>query len=166
MNLNYTKNIGVIIMRKQLREKMIEVCDKKIEESIKDLLDLLNEEINVKKINFERNTSKFMKKSIRSNHASIGKRLHEKAKIVLSKIEEMDKEKLYEEISKNDKIFIKEDKEKITLTKDDFLIIEKEKENIAKTEIENITYWKSMEFFKNRIINISRLPEWTRWRFF
>jgi len=114
------------------------VCDKKIEESIKDLLDLLNEEINVKEINFERDSSKFMTKSIKPNHASIGKRLHEKAKIVLSKIEEMDKDKLYEEISKNNKITITEDKEKITLTKDDFLIIEKEKENIAKTDIENI----------------------------
>ena len=114
------------------------VCNKTIEESIKDLLDLLNEEINVKEITFERDTAKFMTKSIKANPASIGKRLHETAKIVLSKIEEMDKGKLFEEISKNNKITIKEDKEKITLTKDDFLIIEKEKENIAKTDIENI----------------------------
>jgi len=41
------------------------VCDKKTEDSIKNLLDLLNEEINVKKISFERDTSNFMIKSVK-----------------------------------------------------------------------------------------------------
>jgi isoleucyl-tRNA synthetase len=113
------------------------VCDKKVEDSIKDLLDLLNEEINVKKISFERDTSKFMTKSVKPNHSSIGRRLHEKAKVVLSKIEKMDKNKLYEQLNK--KIIVELDGEKITLTKDDFEIVETEKEHIARTEIEQIT---------------------------
>ena len=114
------------------------VCDKKVEDEIKGLLDLLNEEINVKNISFEQTSSKFMIKSIKPNPASIGKRLHEKAKNVLSKLEDMDKEKLFKDISKNNKIVIEIEKEKITLTKDDFNFIETEKDHIARTETEKV----------------------------
>ena len=114
------------------------VCDKKTEDSIKNLLDLLNEEINVKKISFEKDTSKFMIKSLKPNHSTIGPRFHEKAKDVLNKIEQMNKDKLYEEINKNKKITIELDGKKIILTKDDFQVIETEKEHIARTETEQI----------------------------
>ena len=114
------------------------VCDKKTEDSIKNLLDLLNEEINVKKISFEKDTSKFMIKSLKPNHPTIGPRFHEKAKDVLNKIEQMNKDKLYEEINKNKKITIELDGKKIILTKDDFQVIETEKEHIARTETEQI----------------------------
>ena len=113
------------------------ICDKKIEDSITDLLDLLNEEINVKHISFERDTSKFMIKSVKPNHSSIGRRLHKKAKVVLDRIEKMEKNKLYEELNKNKKIVIESDGEKITLTKDDFRIVETEKGHIARTETED-----------------------------
>jgi len=115
------------------------VCDKKVWNSIKDLLDLLNEEINVKEISFEQDTSKFMIKSVKPNNSTIGKRFKEKSRIILSEIEKMDKNKLYEEINKNKKIVITAGNEKITLTKDDFLVVESEKENIARTEAEGIT---------------------------
>lgn len=114
------------------------VCDKKTEDSIKDLLDLLNEEINVKQITFERDTSNFMIKSVKPNPSVIGKRFHDKAKGIFSKIEQINKNKIYEELDKNKKIIIELDGEKIILTKDDFQIIETEKENIARTEIEKI----------------------------
>jgi isoleucyl-tRNA synthetase len=114
------------------------VCDKKTENLIKNLLDLLNEEINVKNISFEKDTSKFMIKTLKPNQSSIGKRLKEKAKIVFSKIESMDKDKLYKDIMKNNKIEIKIDSEKIVLTKEDFEIVEKEKEHIARAEIQGI----------------------------
>jgi len=116
----------------------IVVCDKKVEDSIKDLLDLLNEEINVKHISFERDTSKFMTKSLKPNHSSIGRRLHEKAKVVLSKIEKMDKEKLFEELNTKKKFIVEMDDEKIILTKDDFKVVEIEKKHIARTETEDI----------------------------
>jgi len=112
------------------------VCDKKTENSIKNLLDLLNEEINVKKISFERDTSKFMIKTLKPNHSSIGKRLKEKAKPVLKKIEEIDPAELYKEIMKNKKIEIQIDNEKIVLTEEDFQIVETEKPDIAQTETE------------------------------
>jgi len=114
------------------------VCDKKVEDSIIGLLDLLSEEINVKHISFERETSKFMTKSVRPIASNIGRRLHEKAKIVLSKIEKMDKNKLYDELNKNKKIIIELEKEKIVLTKDDFEIVQTEKKHIARTETEKI----------------------------
>jgi isoleucyl-tRNA synthetase len=114
------------------------VCDKKIEDLIKDLLDLLNEEINVKNITFERETSKFMRKSIKPNHSSIGRRLHEKAKIVLNKIENFDKEKLFEELNNKKKIIIELEDDEIILTEEDFQIVEVEKENIAQTETQDI----------------------------
>ena len=112
------------------------VCDKKVEESIKDLLDLLNEEINVKQITFERDTYKFITKSVKPNHSTIGPRFKEKSKAVVSKIEQMDKNRLYEELIKNKKIVVKINGEKIILTKDDFEIVETEKEHIARTETE------------------------------
>jgi isoleucyl-tRNA synthetase len=113
------------------------VCDKKIEDSINSLLDLLNEEINVKDISFERDTSKFITKSIKPNYSNLGKRLREKSKAVVGKIEQMDMKKVYEDITKNKKITIDIDGEKINLTKDDFDIIETEKEHIARTETED-----------------------------
>ncbi|UCF48997.1 MAG: isoleucine--tRNA ligase [Thermoplasmatales archaeon] len=113
------------------------VCDKKIEDSIKNLLDLLNEEINVKKISFERDTSKFITKSIKPNYSNLGKRLREKSKAVVGKIEQMDMKKVHEDITNNKKITIDIDSEKINLTKDDFDIIETEKDHIARTETED-----------------------------
>jgi len=112
------------------------VCDKKIEDLIKNLLELLNEEINVKKISFERDTSKFMIKSLKPKHSSIGKRLKEKAKLVVSKLEEMDEEKLYTALMKDKKVELKIDGEKIVLTVEDFEIVEKEKPDIARTDVE------------------------------
>lgn len=110
------------------------VCGKNVENSIKNLLDLLNEEINVKKISFERDTSKFMIKSLKPNHSSIGKRLKEKAKPVVAYIEDADKDKLYEKLMKDNKIEIKINNEKIVLTKKDFEVVETEKPNIARID--------------------------------
>ena len=74
------------------------VCEKDIEDSIRDLVELLNEEINVKNISFSRDTSDFTKKIIKPNHSKIGPRFKDKAKVILEKIENMDKNKLYEKI--------------------------------------------------------------------
>jgi len=114
------------------------VCKKKIEDSMKDLLDLLNEEINVKHISFARDTTQFMTKMVRPNHSHIGPKLKEKAKTVIEKIEGLDKKTLYDELMKNKEIVIRLDDEKIKLTKDDFEIIEKEKSDVAHAEAEDM----------------------------
>ena len=114
------------------------VCKKEEENLIKDLLDLLNEEINVKNISFARDTSQFMTKTVRLNYSHVGPKLKEKARIVNEEIEKSDKEKLYKELTKNKKVTIELKDEKIRLTKDDFEIIEKEKEHFARNEVEGM----------------------------
>jgi isoleucyl-tRNA synthetase len=114
------------------------VCDQKNWDLIKDLLDLLNEEINVKKISNEKDTSKFMTKSIKPNHSILGPKYKEKAKKIVSAIETMDKDKLYENLKQKEKFKIKVNKEEILLTMKDFEIIESEKQEIARTEVEGI----------------------------
>ena len=114
------------------------VSDRKIWDLIKDLLDLLNEEINVKTISHEKDTSKFMTKSIKPNHSSLGPKYKEKAKKIVSTIETMDKTKLYENLKQKEKVTIKVDEEEILLTMNDFEIIESEKQEIARTEVEGI----------------------------
>ena len=126
-----------IKVRYPLKSAVI-VCDDKTREKIKDLLDLLNEEINVKKISFEKDKSKFMEQSVKPNFSKIGTRLHEKAKNVFSEIEKMDKKKLYDELLKNKKIEFDVENEKIALKIDDFEIIDNVKEGFAETETDDI----------------------------
>ena len=115
------------------------VCSKDIEILIKDLLDLLNEEINVKQITFKRDTSDFMIKKLKPNHSHIGPKYKEKAKKIVEQIEKIDDIKLYKDILENESIKIRFDNEEISLVKDDFEVFESEKENIASTKIEDIT---------------------------
>jgi isoleucyl-tRNA synthetase len=115
------------------------VCDKKIEDLIKDLLELLNEEINVKKITFARDTSKFLIKTVKPNHSQLGKKYKAKSKAVIEALEKLDKQKSYEDLTKKGKIIIKVENEEIKLTIEDFQIIETEKEHIAKTETPDAT---------------------------
>ena len=114
------------------------VCSKETENSLKDLLDLLNEEINVKTISFARNTTQFMTKSVKPNYSRIGPKLKEKAKFFTEKINTLDKDKLYEELMKNKKITLDLKGEKVQFTKDDFEIVEKEKEHFARDEVDGI----------------------------
>jgi isoleucyl-tRNA synthetase len=114
------------------------VCDKEVELSIKDLLDLLNEEINVKKISFSRNTSQFIIKTVKPNHSSLGPKYKDKAKNIVESLENMDKNKLYDDLIKNKEIFIESSGEKIKLNKNDFEVIEQEKPQYARTEIDNM----------------------------
>lgn len=110
------------------------VCKKETEDLIKDLVYLLNEEINVKSIYFERKTTKFMIKSLKPLYSKLGKKFKEKTKIIMSKLEEIDKDKLYKEFIKNKKVEIKINGETVTLSEEDFEIIEEEKPDIARTE--------------------------------
>ncbi len=114
------------------------VCDKKTENLVKNLLDLLNEEINVKKISFERNTEKFMKKSLKPNHAKIGPKYKEKSKIISQKIEEKPEE-LYNKFEKQKQITLDIQGEKIKLLEEDLEIVNTVKEHIAETQTDDVT---------------------------
>jgi isoleucyl-tRNA synthetase len=109
------------------------VCTKEIESKIKPLLDLLNDEINVKEINFDRDTNKFMEKTIKPNHSTLGPKFREKAKQIAEIIEGSDKKSLLDELKKKGKVSINFQGDKISLDMEYFQIVETEKEHIAKT---------------------------------
>jgi len=115
------------------------ICDKKTEGKIKPIIDLLNEELNVKKINFERDTSKFIVKKVKSDFSKIGPKYKQKAKNIVQKIEQMEPEKLYQELKSKDKIIVDINSEKITLEKEDFEIVETVKEGMAETKADDTT---------------------------
>ncbi|MCX6664531.1 MAG: isoleucine--tRNA ligase [Euryarchaeota archaeon] len=127
-----------INVRYPLKEANI-ICSKETEESIRDLLELLQEELNVKKISFARNTDQFMIKTIKPKYAQLGPRYKEKTKTVIDMIEQSDTQKLYEELTKHEEITIIVNKEKITLNKDDFDVVEHEKEHLVKASVEDST---------------------------
>ncbi len=112
------------------------VCNKDVEDSIKNLLDLLNEEINVKNISFERDTTKFMIKTVKPNHSKIGPKYKEKAKRIVDAIAGLDAHKLYEDLTEKAELTFNIAGEEILLTMEDFQIVESEKEHIAITETE------------------------------
>lgn len=114
------------------------VCEKKTEGLIKNLLDLLNEEINVKQINFERNTEKFMTKSLKPNHSKIGPKYKQKARIISQKIEEKSEE-LYKKFEKQKEITLDINGEKIKLLEEDLEIVLTVKEHIAETQTDDVT---------------------------
>ncbi len=114
------------------------ICNKKVENQIKDLLDLLHEEINVKKIIFEKNTSKFMVRKYRPNPSKLGPKYKEKVRDILEKLESIDKKELFKKLNNKEKLELNINADKIFLTIDDFDVIETEKEYIAKTQTEDI----------------------------
>lgn len=114
------------------------VCTKEVEDSIRDLLDLLVEEINVKKLLFDRNKDRFVIKQVKPKYSVLGPKFKDKMKQISKMLEEMDKTSLYNQLIEDKEISIKIDGETITLTIDDFDIIEQEKENIAATETKDV----------------------------
>ncbi|MCK4349013.1 MAG: class I tRNA ligase family protein, partial [Thermoplasmatales archaeon] len=114
------------------------VCKKDVEVLIKDLLDLLNEEINVKHISFERDTGKFMTKTVKPNHSQLGPKYKAKAKGIVAAIEELDEHGLYEDLTTKGEVTLGVAGEEIKLTMKDFKIVETEKEHIASTQTEDM----------------------------
>jgi isoleucyl-tRNA synthetase len=115
------------------------VCNKTIESQIKNLLPLLQEELNVKTLSFSRDTSEFMTKMVKPNYSNLGPRLKEKAKQVLKTIEEIDKVELYQILKEKKQYIVKLEDEDIVLSMNDFEIVEQVKSHIAQTQTEDVT---------------------------
>jgi isoleucyl-tRNA synthetase len=115
------------------------VCTKKVETSTKPLLDLLKEELNVKTISYARDTTAFMTKTAKPKYAHLGPKYKEKAKDIGHALESLDKQKLYEQLTKKKEVMVTVGKEKIRLTAADFEIGEKEKEHYAKATVQETT---------------------------
>jgi isoleucyl-tRNA synthetase len=115
------------------------VCSKEIENSIKDLLGLLKEELNVKTISFARDNSQFMTKSVKINYSHLGPKYKEKAKGIINALELLDKQEIYEELTKNKEVKITANNETFKLNDEDFEIVENEKDHIARADAEDAT---------------------------
>jgi isoleucyl-tRNA synthetase len=115
------------------------VCSKEIENSIKNLLGLLEEEINVKAISFAKDTSHFMIKSVKPSYSHLGPKYKEKSKKIITALEQLNKQDVYKKLTKKKEIQITIEKEIIRLTNEDFEVIELVKDHIALEEAENVT---------------------------
>ena len=115
------------------------VCSEKIQNSIKDLLDLLREELNVKTILFAQDAGQFMTKAVKPNHSHLGPKYKGKAKDIVNAIESSDTHELYEKLMKDNKVTVTLDEKIIKLTIEDFEVVESEKEHIAKADAQDMT---------------------------
>jgi isoleucyl-tRNA synthetase len=115
------------------------VCSKEIENSITDLIGLLQEELNVKTITFSQDTTEFLTRSVKPNHAHIGPRFKQQAKQITRFLETMDLQNLYQDLSKKKKITITLENQSVELSFDDFDIIETAKSNFTRADDENVT---------------------------
>jgi isoleucyl-tRNA synthetase len=115
------------------------VCSEKIQNSIKDLLDLLREELNVKTILFAQDADQFMTKAVKPNHSHLGPKYKGKAKDIVNAIESSDTHELYEKLMKDNEVTVTLDEEIIKLTIEDFEVVESEKEHIAKADAQDMT---------------------------
>ncbi len=105
------------------------VCAQEQEEMITPLLDLLNEEINVKKISFRRDVREFMDEHIQINTPHVGKKYKEKAKKIISCLTHQDLAAIYKKLKKHTSVSLTVDDETFTFTADDFKVVESVKEN-------------------------------------
>lgn len=115
------------------------VCSEKIQNSIKDLLDLLREELNVKTILFAQDADQFMTKAVKPNHSHLGPKYKGKAKDIVNAIKSSDTHELYEKLMKDNEVTVTLDEKIIKLTIEDFEVVESEKEHIAKADAQDMT---------------------------
>jgi len=113
------------------------VCEKEIETSLKGLIGLLMEELNVKEVLFQRTTDMFMDKLVKPNFAVLGPRLKEKAGLVQKILMQMDMAMLFEELQQDGNVSVDVNGETVELSLDDFEIKQKVKEDIAETNTDD-----------------------------
>jgi isoleucyl-tRNA synthetase len=115
------------------------VCSKEIEQSTRFLLELVKEELNVKTIGYERDTTPFMTKTVKPKFSHLGPKYKQKAKDIVRLLETMDRHRLYQELDMKKEILLPIGSEEIRLTADDFEIVEQEKGHYVKATIHDIT---------------------------
>ncbi|MDG6228552.1 MAG: isoleucine--tRNA ligase [Candidatus Thermoplasmatota archaeon] len=113
------------------------VCEKETEASLKGLIGLLMEELNVKEVLFQRTTDMFMDKLVKPNFAVLGPRLKEKAGLVQKTLMQMDMAMLFEELTQDGNVSVDVNGETVELSLDDFEIQQKVKDDIAETKTDD-----------------------------
>lgn len=115
------------------------VCAKKEEKLLKPLLDLLQEELNVKTVSFAQNTDQFMVTSYSPKYAQLGPKYKQLAKTLVEKLQTIDNKEISQHLTKNKKIIINVENQKITLLLEDFERVQTEKPNIMKATTADCT---------------------------
>ena len=111
------------------------VCSKENEKSTKPLLELMQEELNVKAIHYARNTTTYMIKTVKPKYSHLGPKYKEKAKQIAQALESMDSHYLYEQLTKKKEVLLTIAGQEIRLTVDDFDIVEHEKDHYVKADV-------------------------------
>ena len=115
-------------------QKATIVCSNETENQIKDLLDLLIEEINVKQIGFARDESDFLSKAVKPNFGVLGPKFKQNAQRVAEEIKSFDPHGLYEVLMSEGQVEIVLDDEPITLTLEDFEQVSEVREYIGRAQ--------------------------------
>lgn len=115
------------------------VCSKEIEQSTRLLLELVKEELNVKTIGYERDTARFMVKTVKPKFSQLGPKFKQKAKDIVHLLETKDMHRLYQELETKKEIVLTVGSEDIRLTADDFEVFEQEKGRYVKATIDDMT---------------------------
>jgi isoleucyl-tRNA synthetase len=118
--------------------RAILVTSKENQLMLKDIIDLLKEEINVKEIQFSERISEFVTKKAMPNTSKIGPKYKDKTNQVVEAIKKINQNKLIEKLEECGKVTIKVDGEEVELSKEDFNIVEETKENLARADVEDI----------------------------
>jgi len=114
------------------------VCTKKTEKELTGLIDLLQEEINVKTVTFDRNTDKFMITTVKPNYKVLGPQFKQDAQQIINYFETQDMQQIYKRLQKDQQIQIPLNESLITLQKDAFIEEKQEKEHVALTRVDDI----------------------------
>jgi isoleucyl-tRNA synthetase len=115
------------------------IASKKQQNQMKPLLELFEEELNVKHGQFKDDVSLFMEKSLKPNFGTIGPKYKELAKVITTKITREDPQYLYKKLHKDKQITLKINNKNIVLHKEDFTIVETEKPHLSMTTLEDMT---------------------------
>ncbi len=120
-------------------QQAIIICSNQQETLMKPLIDLLQEELNVKTITFTRDAKALMTTTIKPNHSVLGPRFKQQAKKIVQTLEGLDKKNLYNQLQKDKTITLRVDNQSITLNADDFTIIEEVKSQYVKETVDDTT---------------------------
>ena len=125
----YVREEAKIKVRQPISECLI---DGKYESILGDLVNLINEELNVKKVTFVSDLSKYMKFNIKPNFKVCGAKLGSKMKLYVEALNNLDKEDV-DSVLKNETITIDFDGDRLDITPDmvDIRIESKEGFNVG-----------------------------------
>lgn len=115
------------------------VCSAEIETLTQSLLELMKEELNVKTIGYEHDTTLFMTKTLKPKVSHLGPKYKQKAKDIVQVLETQDMHRLYQQLMKQNEIVLPVGSEEIRLTIDDFEVVEEVKNHYAKAIVEDMT---------------------------